>query len=63
MKEVDKIDKKTAKEEIKYIEPDFLTIAKKKVHNRLTYICLKCENGNGKDGYDIVFNPNANYSH
>lgn len=63
MKGVYTMDRKSAKEEVKQREPDFLPTAKKKVHNRLTYICPKCENGKGKDGDGIVFDPNADYPH
>ncbi len=57
------MNKKSAKEEVKQREPDFLPTAKKKVHNRLTYICPACENGTGKDGDGIVFDPKADYPH
>ncbi|MDE5583625.1 MAG: toprim domain-containing protein [Ruminococcus sp.] len=57
------MDKKSAKEEVKLREPDFLPTAKKKVHNRLTYICPVCANGTGKDGDGIVFDPKADYPH
>ena len=57
------MDRKSAKEEVRQREPDFLTLAKKKVHNRPTYICPICENGTGKDGDGIVFDPKADYPH
>lgn len=57
------MNKETAREEIRYKEPDFLIPAKKKVHNRPTYICPVCENGTGKDGDGIVFDPKADYPH
>ena len=57
------MNKETAREEIRYKEPDFLIPAKKKVHNRPTYICPICENGTGKDGDGIVFDPKADYPH
>ena len=57
------MDRKSAKEEVKQREPDFLPTAKKKVHNRFTYICPVCANGTGKDGDGIVFDPKADYPH
>ncbi|MDE6677801.1 MAG: toprim domain-containing protein, partial [Ruminococcus sp.] len=57
------MDRESAKEEVRQREPDFLPIAKKKVHNRLTYICPQCENGKGKDGDGIVFDLKADYPH
>lgn len=57
------MDRESAKEEVKQKEPDFLILAKKKVHNRPTYICPVCENGTGKDGDGITFDPKADYPH
>lgn len=57
------MNKESAKEEVRQREPDFLNLAKKKVHNRPTYICPVCENGTGKDGDGITFDPKADYPH
>ena len=57
------MNKKSAKEEVRQREPDFLPLAKKKVHNRTTYICPVCQNGTGKDGDGITFDPKADYPH
>lgn len=55
------MNRESAKEEIRQRELDFLTPAKKKVHNRLIYICPICENCTEKNSNGIVFDPKANY--
>ncbi len=57
------MNRESAKEEVRQREPDFLPLAKKKVHNRTTYICPVCQNGTGKDGDGITFDPKADYPH
>ena len=57
------MDRESAREEVRQQEPNFLIPAKKKVHNHPTYICPICENGTGKDGDGIVFDPKADYPH
>lgn len=53
------MDRFTAKAELKTIEPDFLTPAKKKVNGAPTYICPACNNGTGKDGDGIALDPTS----
>lgn len=53
------MDRLTAKTELKTKEPDFLTLAKKKVNGVPTYICPACNNGTGKDGDGIALDPTS----
>ena len=57
------MDMETARQEVRFKEPDFLSPAKQKVNGRMTYICPECENGSGRDGDGIVFDPKADYPH
>lgn len=53
------MDRSEAKAELKTREPDFLTLAKKKVNGSPTYICPNCRNGTGKDGDGIALDPTS----
>ena len=57
------MDMETARQEVRFREPDFLNLAKRKVNGRMTYICPECENGSGRDGDGITFDPKADYPH
>ena len=57
------MDMEIARQEVRFKEPDFLAPAKQKVNGRMTYICPECENGSGRDGDGIVFDPKADYPH
>ena len=57
------MDMETARQEVRFREPDFLAPAKRKVNGKATYICPECENGSGRDGDGIVFDPKADYPH
>jgi hypothetical protein len=53
------MDRKTAKEEIKTREPDFLEPARRKVNGHISYICPKCGNGSGDTGDGIALDPHS----
>ena len=57
------MDMETARQEVRFREPNFLNPAKRKVNGRITYICPECENGSGMDGDGITFDPKADYPH
>lgn len=49
-------------ESLKYKEPFFLEIARKKVGGRRTWVCPNCGNGKGRDGDGISLDPNSKNS-
>ena len=51
-------------ESLKYKEPSFLEVARKKVGGRRTWVCPNCGNGKGRDGDGISLDPNSkNFPH
>jgi len=49
-------------ESLKYKEPFFLEVARKKVGGRRTWVCPNCGNGKGRDGDGISLDPNSKNS-
>lgn len=49
-------------ESLKYKEPFFLEVARKKVRGRRTWVCPNCGNGKGRDGDGISLDPNSKNS-
>ncbi len=49
-------------ENLKYKEPFFLEVARKKVGGRRTWVCPNCGNGKGRDGDGISLDPNSKNS-
>lgn len=47
---------------LKYQEPSFLEVARKKVNGRRTWVCPNCGNGKGRDGDGISLDPNSKNS-